>query len=163
MVGTWGLEPQTSTVSRKRSNQTELRAYMNRFPWRHLLPASSLARTPPHWLRVTPALNVPLSASERQSGVVLGVTRDKKFLGQVVTENRTSSPRGPPFVNRLHDFLRPPHRIRDCADRRRNSFAAIELRQLTRSEDTRRDQQHAFAALVHNRDIIMFAFYSLCV
>jgi hypothetical protein len=75
MVGPNGLEPSTSSVSRKRSNQTELRAYMNRFPWRHLLPASSLARTPPHWLRVTPALNVPLSASERQSGVVLGVTQ----------------------------------------------------------------------------------------
>jgi len=48
---------------------------------------------------------------------------------------------GPPFVNRLHDFLRPPHRIRDCADRRRNSFAAIELCQLPRSENTRRDQR----------------------
>jgi hypothetical protein len=32
---------------------------------------------------------------------------------------------------------------------RRNSFPAIELSELSRSEDTRRNQEHAFAVLVH--------------
>ncbi|HVO64751.1 MAG TPA: hypothetical protein VMT53_27765 [Terriglobales bacterium] len=32
---------------------------------------------------------------------------------------------------------------------RRNSFPAIELCQFSRSEDTRRDQQRALAALIH--------------
>ena len=31
MVGPNGLEPSTSSVSRKRSNQTELRAYKSKF------------------------------------------------------------------------------------------------------------------------------------
>src|SRR4029077_18355713 len=30
-----------------------------------------------------------------------------------------------PFVNRLHDFLGPSYRIRDCTHGRRNSFAAV--------------------------------------
>ena len=76
-------------------------------------------------------MNVPLSASERQSGVVLGVTRDKKFLGQAVEENRTSSPNGPSFVNRLHDFLGPADRVRDCANRRRNSLPELSSRHRT--------------------------------
>jgi hypothetical protein len=40
---------------------------------RRLLPASSLSVEPHmHWLWVPPTINVPLSASERQSGWVLG-------------------------------------------------------------------------------------------
>ena len=113
-------------------------------------PPPSFSRRISHWLRVTTALIVPPPASERQSGVVLGVTRDKKFLGQVVTENRTSSLRGPAFVNRLHDFLGPPHSVCDCAHSCRNSFSAIKLSELAGGEDTRRDQQHAFAAFVHS-------------
>jgi hypothetical protein len=88
----------------------------------------------------------------------LSCTRDKKFLGQVVTENRTSSPRGPAFVNRLHDFLGPPHRIRDCAHCSGNSFPAIELCQLARRQDTRRYQQHALPPLVQWEAVYYFRF-----
>ena len=68
--------------------------------------------------------------------------------------------RGPSFVNRLHEFLGPTHRVRNCAQGCRNSFPAIELCQFARSEDTRRDQQHAFAALVHVEEFSFFAFCS---
>jgi hypothetical protein len=66
---------------------------------------------------------------------------------------------GPAFVNCLHDFFGPPHCIRDCAHCRRNSFPAIELCQLPRGEDTGRNQQHAFAALVHPGGIIAYSFF----
>src|ERR1022692_2426262 len=57
---------------------------------------------------------------------------------------------GPAFVNRLQNFLGPPHRVCDCAYGRRNSLPAIKLRELAGSENARRNQQHAFAALVHS-------------
>ena len=53
--------------------------------------------------------------------------RESKFL--------ISFGSGPSVVNGLHDFLGPPHRVRDCADSRWNSFPAIELCQLARSEE----------------------------
>ena len=47
---------------RKRPNQTER--------WAAYRPSLSV-----HWLRVPPPKIVPLSASERQSGVVIGTVR----------------------------------------------------------------------------------------
>jgi hypothetical protein len=88
----------------------------------------------------------------------LSCTRDKKFLGQVVTENRTSSPRGPAFVNRLHDFLGPPHCVCDCAHSCRNSFSAVKLSELAGGEDTRCDQQHTLPPLVQWEAVYYFRF-----
>ena len=89
-----------------------------------------------------------LSASERRSGVWL-------------CGPGSSSTSGPAFVNRPHDFLSPPDRIRDCAHGRRNSLPALELCQLSCSEDTCRNQQHAFAALVHAESLSVSLFVRL--
>jgi hypothetical protein len=55
-----------------------------------------------------------------------------------------SSARGPAIIYRLHDFLGPPHRVRDCADRRWDPFSAIELSEFTGGEDIRCDQHIRF-------------------
>lgn len=67
--------------------------------------------------------------------------------GQTLHSHASSA--RPAFVNRLHDFFGPTYCISDGAQRRRNAFPAVKLCQLAGSEDTRRDQQHALAALVH--------------
>jgi len=77
------------------------------------------------------------------------------------TTHRSSSICGPSVVNGLHDFLGPPHRVCDCTDSRWNSFPAIKLCQLAGSEDTRRDQQHPFAALVHAESLSLSLFVCL--
>lgn len=55
---------------------------------------------------------------------------------QQVVRQHFSSRRGPALVNRLHNFFGPPHRVRDCADGRRNSLTAIKLHELAGSKDT---------------------------
>ena len=69
----------------------------------------------------------------------------------------------PSFINRLHNFFGPPHRVRDCVNCRRNSFPAIKLSEFAGSEDTCRDQQHALAGLVHtgNLPISLFVRYTV--
>ena len=62
-------------------------------------------------------------------------------------------------ARRAHE-LGPPHRVRDCAHGRRNSLPAVELCQLSRSENTRRDQKYTFAALIHAGQFIIFSFCS---
>ena len=53
MVGPNGLEPSTSSVSRKRSNQTELRAYrrmaVNQFYGRRAIPATCVEGIKRYW------------------------------------------------------------------------------------------------------------------
>jgi len=40
----------------------------------------------------------------------------------------------PSFINRLHNFFGPPHRVRDCADSRRNPLPAVKLGELACGE-----------------------------
>jgi len=71
-----------------------------------------------------------------------------------------SSARGPAIIDRLHDLLSPAHRVGDCADRRRNSFSAVKLGEFACCEDTRGNQENAFAAFVHAEESSIFAFCS---
>jgi len=90
----------------------------------------------------------------RESGfIVVSVSRSRPH-GAVTPLSAC----GPAFVYRLHDFLGPPHRVRDCTDCRRNSLPAIKLSKFSGSEDTGRDQQHAFAALVHRSSLAVSLF-----
>jgi hypothetical protein len=70
-------------------------------------------------------------------------------------------PRREAFVNGLHDFLGPPHRVCDCAHCYRNSLPALELCQLAGRENTRRDQQNAFAAFLQVRSLSFSCFVRL--
>ena len=106
---------------------------------------------------------VPLAASLRQSGVVLGSRKAKTPASLSLLSPRgsgVSSARGPSVVNHHHNFLGPPHSIRDCTDRGRNSFPAIKLGEFACCEDTGGDQQHTFSALIHAGQFIMFVFCS---
>jgi hypothetical protein len=123
---------------------------------RHHSKARISAVTPPALVTHPPTTILPISASERQSGVVLAA-----IATEISGDSRDSSRSRPPLVNRLHDFLGPPHRIRDCAHGRRNSLPTLKLCQLARSEDTRRDQQYAFAALVHAESLSDWLFVRL--
>lgn len=119
--------------------------------------------SPASSFHVPPTMKVPLSASEGRREWFCGRVRDRnpaRRTSQHDTLTVSSSTCGPPFVNRLHDLGGPPYRIRDCAKGRRHSLPAFEVRQLTRSEDTCSDQEHAFAALVHAESMEA---YSPCV
>jgi hypothetical protein len=73
-----------------------------------------------------PTLIVLPQASEGKRAWLYGAVGCRN-LGRSIHTERASSTYGPTFVNRLHDFLGPPHRVCDCADRRRDSFPAVEL------------------------------------
>src|SRR5450631_3372869 len=69
------------------------------------------------------------------SGCRLSVARQTwlwqmNSIRSTVSGGFLSSVSGPAVINRLHDFLGPAHRVRNCTHCRRDSFPAIELSQL---------------------------------
>src|SRR5690242_18962764 len=65
-----------------------------------------------------------------------------------------------PPINFLHVPFCPADRIGDGSYSSRDACPAIVLREPTRCEDAGGDQQHALATLVHNDQVIIFAFCS---
>jgi hypothetical protein len=64
----------------------------------------------------------------------------------------------PTLVDGLHDLLCPYHSIFNRCYRGRDPIASLEIRKFSRSEDARRNEQNAFAALVHN-GILAYSLY----
>jgi hypothetical protein len=93
--------------------------------------------------------------------VVAGVEISASRPVDTTHQNLGSAASRPPLINRLHDFLGPPHCVPDCAHGRRNSLSAIKLRQLAGSKNTRRDQQYALAAFVHVESLANLLFVRL--
>ena len=65
-----------------------------------------------------------------------------------------------PPINFSHYFLSPSHGVSDCSDRGGNHPDTIMLSQFSSGENCRHDSDDTFAALVHPRDSISFAFVS---
>lgn len=66
---------------------------------------------------------------------------------------------GPSSINLDHDFFCPSDRVRNGADRRRNSLPAVVLSKLACGENTGSNEENPLASLFHLRILAVFAFY----
>ena len=80
---------------------------------------------------------------------------------QVLIFSDATLSRRPSRINFLQNLFSPAHRIGDRAHSGRNSPYKIILRQLPSRQDSRRNQNYAFAAFGHERQFRMFACCSL--